>query len=75
LQIGAINPGDQSIATGVTTLDAFATARMLAERLTPAHLTDLRQMDSNPEMMATLGGVPGRNRDLGLSRAQPGSLG
>jgi RimJ/RimL family protein N-acetyltransferase len=38
-------------------LDSFATARLLAERLVPAHLPDLRRMDRNEGFMAALGGV------------------
>ena len=39
------------------TLDSFATPRLLAERLTPAHLPDLRRMDRNLQFMAHVGGV------------------
>jgi RimJ/RimL family protein N-acetyltransferase len=39
------------------TLDSFSTSRLWAERLTPAHLPDLRQMDQNERFMAHLGGV------------------
>lgn len=39
------------------TLDSFSTSRLRAERLTPAHLPDLRRMDQNEEFMAHLGGV------------------
>ena len=38
-------------------LDSFSTARLLAERLTPAHRADLRQMDQDEQFMAHLGGV------------------
>jgi len=34
----------------------FSTARLTAERLTPAHFDALRAMDSDPEYMAQLGG-------------------
>ncbi|HJQ66209.1 MAG TPA: GNAT family N-acetyltransferase [Gemmatimonadales bacterium] len=37
--------------------DDFETARLSAERLTPAHLDAIRLMDTNPEYMAHLGGV------------------
>ncbi len=39
------------------TLDTFSTPRLLAERLTPAHLPDVQRMDRNAEFMAHLGGV------------------
>jgi len=39
------------------TLDSFSTPRLLAERLTPAHLPDVRRMDQNEGFMAHLGGV------------------
>lgn len=39
------------------TLDSFSTSRLWAERLTPAHLPDLRRMDQNEGFMAHLGGV------------------
>jgi len=39
------------------TLDAFSTRRLRAERLTQAHLPDLRRMDQNEQFMAHLGGV------------------
>jgi RimJ/RimL family protein N-acetyltransferase len=39
------------------TLDSFTTPRLLAERLTPAHLPDLRRMDQDPLFMAHVGGV------------------
>lgn len=38
-------------------LERFSTARLLAERLTAAHLPELRQMDQNEGFMAQLGGV------------------
>jgi len=38
-------------------LDSFSTPRLVAERLTPAHLADLRRMDQNEGFMAHLGGV------------------
>lgn len=38
-------------------LDAFATPRLLAERLRPDHLGDIRNMDQNELFMAKLGGV------------------
>ena len=43
--------------TATIDLDRFTTPRMLAERLTPDHLADLRRMDGDERMMATLGGV------------------
>ena len=39
------------------TLESFLTARLVAERLTPAHLADLRSMDTDERFMAYLGGV------------------
>jgi ribosomal-protein-alanine N-acetyltransferase len=39
------------------TLDSFSTTRLLAERLTAAHLPDLRSMDQDEMFMARLGGV------------------
>ena len=39
------------------TVDSFTTPRLLAERLTPAHLLDLRRMDQNQRFMAHVGGV------------------
>jgi hypothetical protein len=36
--------------------DSFATSRLRAERLTPAHFDALRAMDGDPEYMALLGG-------------------
>lgn len=39
------------------TLESFSTPRLLAERLTPAHLPELRRMDRNQDFMAHLGGV------------------
>lgn len=38
-------------------LDAFATSRLLAERLRSEHLRDIRTMDQNQLFMAKLGGV------------------
>jgi [ribosomal protein S5]-alanine N-acetyltransferase len=38
-------------------LDSFSTARLMAERLTGAHLPDLRRMDEDELFMARLGGV------------------
>ena len=38
-------------------LDAFATPRLLAERLNPAHLRDICAMDRNELFMARLGGT------------------
>lgn len=38
-------------------LESFSTPRLLAERLTPAHLPALGCMDRNPQFMAHLGGV------------------
>ncbi len=37
--------------------ERFATARLLAERLTEEHWTELRAMEVDPRVMATLGGV------------------
>jgi RimJ/RimL family protein N-acetyltransferase len=39
------------------TLDSFSTPRLLAERLTPAHLPEVRRMHQNEGFMAHLGGV------------------
>jgi ribosomal-protein-alanine N-acetyltransferase len=39
------------------TLDTFSTARLRAERLTDAHLPELRRMDQDSRYMAHLGGV------------------
>jgi [ribosomal protein S5]-alanine N-acetyltransferase len=39
------------------TLGSFSTSRLVAERLTPAHLADVRRMDQNEGFMAHLGGV------------------
>jgi ribosomal-protein-alanine N-acetyltransferase len=39
------------------TLDAFATPRLRAERVTAAHWLDLRRMDEDERFMALLGGV------------------
>jgi RimJ/RimL family protein N-acetyltransferase len=47
------------------TLDSFATPRLLAERLTPAHLPDLRRMDQNEKFMAHVGGVRDEAATLG----------
>ena len=38
-------------------LDVFTTPRLLAERLTRAHLPDLRRMDMDPDVMTYLGGL------------------
>lgn len=38
-------------------LDVFSTPRLVAERLTPAHLPDLQRMDQDEGFMAHLGGV------------------
>jgi len=38
------------------TLDSFESARLRAERLTPAHFADLRAMDQSAGFMAHLGG-------------------
>jgi RimJ/RimL family protein N-acetyltransferase len=46
-------------------LDTFSTARLLAERLTPAHRSDVERMDQNEGFMAHLGGV----RDSAATRA------
>jgi RimJ/RimL family protein N-acetyltransferase len=40
-----------------TSLDSFRTPRLLAERLTAAHLPELRRMDQDDLFMAGLGGV------------------
>ena len=37
--------------------DDFSTARLRAERLAQGHLPDLRRLQSNPDVMAHLGGV------------------
>jgi [ribosomal protein S5]-alanine N-acetyltransferase len=39
------------------TLDSFSTTRLLVERLTAAHLPDLRRMDQDEMFMARLGGM------------------
>jgi ribosomal-protein-alanine N-acetyltransferase len=39
------------------TLDSFSTTRLVAERLSDAHLPDLRRMDQDELFMARLGGV------------------
>ena len=39
------------------TLDSFSTPRLFAERLTIAHLPDLKRMDQNEAFMAKMGGV------------------
>lgn len=41
----------------VLTLDAFVTARLLAERLTAAHRDEIHRMHQDPRVMAMLGGV------------------
>src|SRR5690348_13394721 len=41
----------------VLTLDAFTTARLLAERLTAAHRDEIHRMHQDPRVMAMLGGV------------------
>lgn len=46
-----------AIEVGQSGLDSFRTARLLGERLTAAHLPDLRRMDQNEFFMAGLGGV------------------
>lgn len=38
-------------------MGSFSTPRLVAERLQPAHLSDLRRMDQNELFMAHLGGV------------------
>jgi RimJ/RimL family protein N-acetyltransferase len=38
-------------------LEIFTTPRLIAERLTTAHLSELRRMDTDAEFMAHLGGV------------------
>jgi RimJ/RimL family protein N-acetyltransferase len=45
------------MAGAISILDSFTTARMRAEQLRPAHYADLRRMDADETMMATLGGV------------------
>jgi RimJ/RimL family protein N-acetyltransferase len=42
--------------------DAFATDRLRAERLRPDHLRALRQMDTDPQFTALLGGVRDEKR-------------
>jgi ribosomal-protein-alanine N-acetyltransferase len=37
--------------------DSFSTGRIRGERLTPAHLPEIRKMQRDPVVMATLGGV------------------
>ena len=37
--------------------ESFATARLRAERLTAGHFAELRRMESDPDLMAMLGGV------------------
>ena len=49
--------GNVSAAAGVTSLDAFATPRLRAERLRPADLPEIRRMDQHEAFMAHLGGV------------------
>ena len=39
------------------TFDSFSTARLVAERLTAAHLPEVRRMDQSKGFMAHLGGV------------------
>ncbi|MEO8449515.1 MAG: GNAT family N-acetyltransferase [Gemmatimonadota bacterium] len=39
------------------TPDSFLTARLRCDRLTRDHLPELRRMDQNAEMMATVGGI------------------
>jgi RimJ/RimL family protein N-acetyltransferase len=46
-------------------LDTFSTARLLAERLMPAHKPDVERMDRNEGFMAHLGGV----RDAAATQA------
>jgi RimJ/RimL family protein N-acetyltransferase len=46
------------------TLDTFLTPRLLAERLTPAHLPDVQRMDQNEGFMAHLGGVRDKSATL-----------
>lgn len=38
-------------------MESFSTPRLLAERLTPAHLAEVRRMDRDEGFMAYLGGV------------------
>ncbi|HET6837567.1 MAG TPA: GNAT family N-acetyltransferase [Gemmatimonadales bacterium] len=45
------------MAGRISSLDAFTTRRMRAERLRPDHHADLRRMDTDARMMATLGGI------------------
>jgi ribosomal-protein-alanine N-acetyltransferase len=49
--------GGPEECAGAMTLDSFSTARLVAERLTPAHLRDVRRMDQDEGFMAHLGGV------------------
>src|SRR5207245_9986820 len=45
-------------STGIMSFpDSFTTARLRAERLTPAHFDAVRAMDSDAEYMALLGGT------------------
>ena len=43
--------------SGAAFLDSFSTSRLVAERLTAAHLPEVRRMDQNERFMAHLGGV------------------
>jgi RimJ/RimL family protein N-acetyltransferase len=42
--------------TGIC-FDSFSTDRLLAERLTPSHMPDVIRMNTDPDVMAHLGGV------------------
>ncbi|HTR21082.1 MAG TPA: GNAT family N-acetyltransferase [Gemmatimonadales bacterium] len=44
-------------SSGLPALDAFTTARLRAERLTPEHLSEIRRMHRDPAVMRHLGGV------------------
>src|SRR5471030_1797867 len=41
----------------IVSLDSFSTPRLLAERLTTAHLPDLKHIDQDEGFMASLGGI------------------
>jgi ribosomal-protein-alanine N-acetyltransferase len=45
------------MAVSGETLDSFSTPRLVAERLTIAHLPDLKRMDQDEAFMARMGGV------------------
>jgi len=50
----------------VTELDRLETARLVGERLREEHLDYQRAMDSDPDVMATLGGVRSENESWEL---------